>query len=137
LTIKVAVHRICDRCAHPFSESNCNYGDPLPSFDEWSIAAVSHAGAKDSGKDTVLFHFEDLCPDCDRVVEGYIKKIRLDAEEPPRKKKKGELLAEIAPEEEPILAAEAGALLAESPLSQVTPPAEATGTAQAEDTRPY
>lgn len=98
MTIKVAVHRVCDRCQHPFDESSLKYGEDLPKFKARSIAAAVHEGPKGGGTDKVLFVFDDLCPDCDRIVEGYIKRIRMeDADEvKPKKPKKNEKTPEAS-----------------------------------------
>ena len=97
MTIRVAVHRTCDRCAHPFDESSVKYGDALPVFEKKRLRCAVYTDANEQP----LFDFNDLCPDCDRVVEGYIKKIRLDSEEgSPKKNKKSKAeKSEPKPEE--------------------------------------
>jgi hypothetical protein len=109
MTVKVAVHRVCDRCQHPFDESLVPYGNDLPKFPKRRIAAVLYD--KDTGNDTVLFGYDDLCPDCERVVDGYIKRIRLDepTEETPPKKKSGRKSSEKPPEMTGAIATETSA----------------------------
>jgi len=102
MAIKVAVHRVCDRCQHPFDESLVRYGDALPKFAKKRIAAVLYD--KDNGTDTVLFGYDDLCPDCERVVDGLIQRIRLEEEEPAKPKrtrKTSEKTPEVAAPEAP------------------------------------
>lgn len=103
MAIKVAVHRVCDRCQQPFDESSLKYGDELPKFQTKSLAAALHDGPKGTGTSKVLFSFEDLCPDCDRVVDGYIRKIRMEevtdepsAAKPGKKTKKNEKTPEVS-----------------------------------------
>jgi hypothetical protein len=98
MAIRVAVHRVCDRCQHPFDESLVKYGTELPKFPKKSIAAVLHE--EDKNLDTVLFQYEDLCQDCERVVDGYIKRIRMDegADDAPTKKKPGRKASEKSSE---------------------------------------
>jgi len=94
MTIKVAVHRVCDRCQQPFDATSLNYGEELPKFPKKRIAAVLYD--KDTGTDTVLFGYDDLCQECDRIVDGYIKRIRMEAadEAKPKQKTKKELKVE-------------------------------------------
>ena len=92
MAIKVAVHRVCDRCQSPFDATSLKYGEELPRFEPKSIAACVHEGPKGGGTDIVLFCYDDLCPDCDRVVDGYIRRIRMEEadEVKPKKSKKSE-----------------------------------------------
>lgn len=101
MAIKVAVQRICDRCQHPFDESSLKYGDELPKFQTKSLAAVLHDGPKGSGTDKILFAFEDLCLDCDRIVDGYIRRIRMEEVEEPAKLTKKPKKSEKTPEPAP------------------------------------
>lgn len=91
MTIKVAVHRVCDRCQHPFDTSSLKYGEDLPKFETKQIACTYH-GPEGKGEDKILFLYNDLCTDCDRIVDGYIKRIRMEEadEVKPKKPKKGE-----------------------------------------------
>lgn len=100
MTIKVAVHRVCDRCQQPFDATSLKYGEDLPKFELKSIAACVHEGPKGGGTDKILFSYEDLCSDCERVVDGYIRRIRMEEpdEVKPRKSKKGEKPPEVAVE---------------------------------------
>jgi len=138
MAIKVAVHRVCDRCLHPFDESLVKYGAELPKFPEKIIQATSVEGDKEKGTSTtILFHYEDLCSDCERVVDGYIKRIRLDdsVEEPQPKKRNGRKSSEKTPEMTGAIATETSAKEArfepveltsvpQPPLETVMPPAD-------------
>ena len=119
MAIRVAIHRTCDRCAHPFDESTVKYGDPLPKFSHKTLRCVLEKDPAGSDPDEVLFRFEDLCPDCDRVVEGYLKKIRLDEEDAPKRRKN----KTDKTEEKPVEEAKAPEV---APPAVETPPAEVT-----------
>jgi hypothetical protein len=125
MAIRVAVHRTCDRCAHPFDESSVEYGKPLPQFEKRTLQANLIRGEANA---EVLFRFEDLCPDCDRVVEGYIKKIRMDAEEdvPKRRKNKNERVEEKPSEELKSPEAESKPTVEAPPAEVIEKPAEET-----------
>jgi hypothetical protein len=142
MAIKVAVHRICDRCAHPFDEATVKYGAELPKFHSKHIAAVLREVDASDPKETVLFLFEDLCPDCDRVVEGYIKKIRLDEEEVPKKKsKKGdkpvEAVEAVDSGQVPPHVTEGGLNPSEILPEKPTPSSDVVGSEKAASTLPY
>lgn len=96
MTIKVAVHRVCDRCQHPFDTSSLKYGEDLPKFETKQIACTYH-GPEGKGEDKILFLYSDLCADCDRIVDGYIKRIRMEEadEVKPKKPKKSERAADV------------------------------------------
>jgi hypothetical protein len=98
MAIKVAVHRVCDRCQHPFDTSSLKYGEELPKFKSTRVACT-FTGPKGENADKILFCYEDLCGDCDRIVDGYIKRIRMEEpdEAKPKKSKKSEKLAEAVP----------------------------------------
>ncbi len=104
MAIRVAVHRTCDRCAHPFDESSIKYGEPLPQFPKkvLTLTLVTGTPPEPGSSGETLFRFEDLCPDCDRVVEGYIKKIRMDSEEETPKRKNKKDKSEPKSEEKPV-----------------------------------
>lgn len=78
MAIRIALHCVCDRCQKPFEEQNIEYGQELPKYErkEMKLTLGDH----------VVLSFHDLCPDCRNVVDGFIKRIRLDPE--PRKPKK-------------------------------------------------
>jgi hypothetical protein len=93
MAVKIVVHRICDRCAHSFDESTPKYGEALPVFPKRRVECLSIDDHDQDGKThaTTLFRFDDLCPECIRIVEGLIRRIKLE-EDPPvssKKNKKG------------------------------------------------
>ena len=80
MAVKVSIHRICDRCLHPFDEKNLKYGEELPKIERGQLRMeqITPSGSN------ILFSFDDLCGDCDRVVDGLIKKIKLEKDESPK-----------------------------------------------------
>jgi hypothetical protein len=77
---------VCDRCGKPYGEEHLKYGQDIPKFERKTLK-LTHG-------DHVVLTFEDLCEDCDRVVQGLIKKMKLEAE--PKKAR----LAEASPSKE-------------------------------------
>lgn len=86
MTIRITTHRVCDRCAKPYEEAHLKYGETVPTYDRKALK-LTHG-------DHVVLCYEDLCENCDGVVQGLIKKMKLESE--PRKSK-GELLTEASP----------------------------------------
>jgi hypothetical protein len=145
MAIRVAVHRVCDRCLHPFDESTVKYGDALPVFSKRVIVCMVGTSAPSdisglNAETEMQFRFEDLCPDCDRIVEGYIRKIRMDSEEETPKRKSKKDKSESKSEEKPAEEAKApeveDAKIMELPGVVAGPPAE-EAKASTENPHPF
>jgi len=75
MTIRITTHQVCDRCGKPYDEKHLKYGEDVPKFERKALK-LTHG-------DHVVLSFEDLCENCDPVVQGLIKKLKLESE--PRK----------------------------------------------------
>lgn len=97
MTIRLAIHKLCDRCLRPFEDSSVKLeemGGSLPKISRKTLRAFSITEGPDgSAVDTELFAFQDICPRCEEVVMGYIQRIKLesqDEEERPRRRARAE-----------------------------------------------
>lgn len=75
MTIRITTHQVCDRCGKPYDEKHLKYGEDVPKFERKPLK-LTHG-------DHVVLCYEDLCENCDGVVQGLIKKMKLESE--PRK----------------------------------------------------
>ncbi len=80
MTVHIRIDPICDRCGKPFGGKVVKYEEGLPKLEKTILVCTLGA--------TPLFAFEDICPTCKGVVEGLIRRIRLDPE--PKVKDKNE-----------------------------------------------
>lgn len=152
MAIKVAVHRVCDRCQQDFEGQTLKYSDGLPKF----ITKSTACAVTELEKVTVLFLFEDLCPECDRVVDGLIRRIRMEdgADSKPAKKAKKtektpEATTSAAPAKEarfepesPVVEVTSGTTLTAAEVAAVAPnpdlpPASVTPAPAAESAAPH
>jgi hypothetical protein len=54
----------------PFDEQHIDYGSDTPQYDRKQMKLVSG--------DHVVLKFDDLCPDCEGVVEGLVQRLRME-----------------------------------------------------------
>lgn len=110
MAIRIAMNVICDRCLKPYEQKTLEYGEAVPEVARKKLI-VMHEGYPDSKgeiKQDVIVTYEDLCPQCEGVVEKAISKIKMDAAPTPatpkkRKKRNGVTTSvkEEPPKEEP------------------------------------
>lgn len=92
MAIRVTTHQVCDRCLKPYAEEHIKYGQAIPEYQRKPLR-LTHG-------DHVVLTYEDLCEDCDRVVQGLIKKMKLERDPDPKKAKvEPEVLEPTAPVE--------------------------------------
>ena len=77
--IRAQIHRICDRCNKAYSLLQFDVSDGLPAVERRPPVEIRQG-------EEVLARFEDLCEDCDRVVDKLLSRIVLEKE---TKKKPG------------------------------------------------
>jgi hypothetical protein len=77
--IRGQIHEICDRCAKAYGLKQFDVSDGLPDVEKRSPIEVRVG-------DEVVARFEDLCEDCDRVVDKLLSKLVLESS---KKKKQG------------------------------------------------
>lgn len=89
MTVRATAMQTCDRCLKPFNEKHLKAGDEVPTFKQRGLVVTETTGTnKDPDpKFTVLFSFDDMCPDCQKAVENLLSKLRLDGS--PSKKARG------------------------------------------------
>jgi hypothetical protein len=75
MTIRITTHQVCDRCGKPYDEKHLKYGEDVPTFERKPLK-LTHG-------DHVVLCYEDLCENCDGVVQGLINKMKHESE--PRK----------------------------------------------------
>lgn len=95
MAIRIAMHQVCDRCGRPYAEEHLSYGQEVPK--------VERSALQLSLGDNVVLRFEDLCGDCDRVVQSLIKRLKMESE-PKKIKDPAEAsprVAEVVSESEP------------------------------------
>lgn len=80
MAIRLAVHRVCDRCIKPFDEQHIEYGDETPKYDRKQMKVTI--------EDHVVLKFDDLCPDCEGVVEGLVQRLRMEPDKRRSRKEK-------------------------------------------------
>jgi len=80
MTIRTNSVQQCDRCLKPFKEAHLKAGDAVPAFKQKGLVVTETTGTnkEEEPKYTVLFSFDDLCPACEKAVDGLLKKLRLD-----------------------------------------------------------
>jgi len=81
----MAVHtqsvQVCDRCLRPFQEKHLKAGDEVPTLKQSGLIITKTTGttrAPDGHTEKQVVKFDDLCPDCEKAVEGLIARLRLD-----------------------------------------------------------
>lgn len=77
MAIRITSYQVCDRCQKPYAEEHLEYLERIPEYKRKALRLTD--------ADKEIFSFQDLCDDCDRVVDGLIKKIKLESE--PKKTK--------------------------------------------------
>lgn len=89
MTVRTNAIQTCDRCLKPFNEKHLKSGDAVPTFKQRGLVVTETTGTTtgDEPKFTVLFSFDDMCPDCQKAVDNLLAKVRLDAK--PAAAKKG------------------------------------------------
>jgi len=87
MTVRTNAVQTCDRCMKPFSEKHLKSGDAVPVFKQRGLVVTTGTSTGDEPKFTVLFSFDDMCPDCQKAVDNLLAKVRLDAK--PAAGKKG------------------------------------------------
>ncbi len=90
MAIRITSHQICDRCLKPFSQKYLEYGQDQPKYARKAIKLLDG--------DRIVLNYQDLCESCDSVVEGLIRKLKLESE-PKKSKSDSEITQESSPQE--------------------------------------
>ncbi len=92
MTIRVALHRVCDRCMRVFESRQMQYGEDVPVYERKAVLLTVGG--------TELVNLTDLCTECASVVEGLIQRLKMEPSDKKKRKDK-EKPADPAKEETP------------------------------------
>ena len=87
MTVRTNAVQTCDRCEKPFNEKHLKASDVVPTFKQRGLIVTETKGTNQDPepKSTVLFSFDDMCPDCQKAVDNLLVKLRMDSK--PKKKR--------------------------------------------------
>ncbi len=89
MTVRTNAIQVCDRCEKPFTEKHLKAGDEVPVFKQKGLVVTESKGTSRDKEPTltVLFSFDDMCPDCRKAVDNLLAKVRMDGKKTPKKRK--------------------------------------------------
>lgn len=88
--IRLQYRRDCDRCAHPFEDVIVADASELPTREGDRLRLLQ-------GDDVVVFDWKDICPSCQKAVNGLIDRLRLNGPKKSKEPSAPQLLVEPAP----------------------------------------
>lgn len=89
MAIRVSLYQVCDRCQKPFAEQHPPFGEPIPEPTRQPLKLLRG--------DHVVLAYEDMCEDCDRVVQSLIRRLKMEPE--PRKPRNADTPPDTEPQE--------------------------------------
>lgn len=89
MTVRTSALQTCDRCMKPFNEKHLKAGDAVPVFKQKGLVVTESKGTSKDKEPTltVLFSFDDMCPDCVKAVDNLLAKVRLEGKKAPKKRR--------------------------------------------------
>lgn len=105
MAIRIAMNVICDRCLKPYEQKNLEYGEAVPEVERKKLI-ILREGEPDpkTGEvpQEIVLSYQDLCPQCEGVVDKAVSRIKMDAPAtPPAKKKRGGVKTSVKEEDPP------------------------------------
>ena len=91
MAIRIAMNVICDRCLKPYEQKNLEYGESVPEVKRQKLIVLREGDPDPKTGEVpqeVLLSYQDLCPQCEGVVEKAISRIKMDAPTTTKKKKR-------------------------------------------------